>query len=143
MDHINAFHKRAVHLDYTVRYEFSTSEVYAGLSIGVSSDASDEDIVAQLEAIVGVVFVSRVYIASIPTLPDEPKTLHPLLSFTNPPALNINAAATIAANLSATLQMGCVDKLHALGIKGSGIKIGIINSGVNYRYPALSAGFGP
>lgn len=39
--------------------------------------------------------------------------------------------------------MGGVDKLHALGIKGKGIKIGIIDTGVDYRHPSLGGGFGP
>jgi subtilisin family serine protease len=39
--------------------------------------------------------------------------------------------------------MGGVDKLHQLGIKGKGIKIGIVDTGVDYRHPALGAGFGP
>jgi subtilisin family serine protease len=35
-----------------------------------------------------------------------------------------------------------VDKVHALGVKGKGIKIGIIDTGVDYRHPALGGGFG-
>lgn len=143
VDHINAFHRRAIGLDYTVRYEYSTSDAYLGLSIGVSSEACDEDIIAQLEAITDVASVSRVYIGSVPTLPDVPKTSHPLLSFANPAALNVAAVAAVTANLSATLAMGGIDKLHTLGIKGSGIKIGIVDTGVDYRHPALGAGFGP
>ncbi len=36
-----------------------------------------------------------------------------------------------------------VDKAHAAGIKGKGIKIGIIDTGVDYRHPSLGACFGP
>jgi len=39
--------------------------------------------------------------------------------------------------------MGGVDKLHNLGIKGKGIKIGIVDTGVDYRHPSLGGGFGP
>ncbi|KAI0045483.1 subtilisin-like protease [Auriscalpium vulgare] len=35
-----------------------------------------------------------------------------------------------------------VDKLHAQGILGAGIKIGIIDSGVDYTHPSLGGGFG-
>lgn len=39
--------------------------------------------------------------------------------------------------------MSQVDKLHALGIRGKGIKIGIIDTGVDYMHPSLGGGFGP
>lgn len=141
IDHINEFHRRASSLDYTVRHEYASSEAFLGLSIKVASDAADEEIIAQLEAIAEVASVSRVYVASIPILPDQPKPLDPLLSFKNPPALNV--AAVVTSNLASALQMGDVDKLHLLGIKGKGIKIGIIDTGIDYRHPALGAGFGP
>jgi subtilisin family serine protease len=51
--------------------------------------------------------------------------------------------AVSAGNLASALEMGGVDKLHSLGIKGEGIKIGIVDTGVDYRHPALGAGFGP
>ncbi len=35
-----------------------------------------------------------------------------------------------------------VDKAHAAGIKGKGIKIGIIDTGVDYRHPSLGGCFG-
>ncbi|KAM0485392.1 hypothetical protein ACHAPX_001378 [Trichoderma viride] len=38
--------------------------------------------------------------------------------------------------------MGGVDKAHALGIKGKGISIGFIDTGVYYNHPALGGGFG-
>lgn len=49
---------------------------------------------------------------------------------------------TGTANVLASLEMSDVDKLHALGVKGSGTKIGIIDTGVDYRHPSLGAGFG-
>ncbi|CAF1152580.1 unnamed protein product [Rotaria sordida] len=38
--------------------------------------------------------------------------------------------------------MSGVDKLHAQGYKGEGISIAIIDTGVDYRHPALGGGFG-
>lgn len=66
--------------------------------------------------------------------------LDPFQSFASPPAL---ATVSGTGNLASALQMGGVDKLHNLGIKGSGIKIGVVDTGVDYRHPALGAGFGP
>ncbi|PFH46577.1 hypothetical protein AMATHDRAFT_7645 [Amanita thiersii Skay4041] len=36
-----------------------------------------------------------------------------------------------------------VDKLHADKITGNGIKIGIIDTGIDYKHPSLGGGFGP
>ncbi|EJD39676.1 subtilisin-like protease [Auricularia subglabra TFB-10046 SS5] len=36
-----------------------------------------------------------------------------------------------------------VDKVHATGNYGKGIKIGILDSGIDYTHPALGGGFGP
>lgn len=36
-----------------------------------------------------------------------------------------------------------VDKLHAQGLTGKGIKIGIIDTGTDYTNPYLGGGFGP
>lgn len=131
-DHINNFHKRAASIDYTVRHEYHDSDAFLGLSIEVSGDAKDEEIIAQLQNIPSVASVSPVYTADIPVRPDLPAPLDPLLSFKNPPELK-TAAGT--GNLASTLQMGGVDKLHALGIKGKGIKIGIVCENLNRITP--------
>ncbi|KAI8631764.1 minor extracellular protease vpr [Xylariaceae sp. FL1651] len=36
-----------------------------------------------------------------------------------------------------------VDKLHAAGILGQGVKVGVVDSGIWYPHPALGGGFGP
>jgi subtilisin family serine protease len=36
-----------------------------------------------------------------------------------------------------------VDKLHAEGLTGAGVKIGIIDTGTDYEHPYLGGGFGP
>ena len=66
--------------------------------------------------------------------------MDPMLSYSDPPQLKTSAGA---GNLGSSLQMGGVDKFHALGIKGKGVKIVIVDTGVDYRHPALGGGFGP
>lgn len=46
-------------------------------------------------------------------------------------------------NFDFTLAMGGVDKLHEVNIKGNGIKVGFVDTGIDYNHPALGAGYGP
>ncbi|KAI1370125.1 peptidase S8/S53 domain-containing protein [Hypoxylon crocopeplum] len=46
-------------------------------------------------------------------------------------------------NYNTPHSMTGVDRLHPLGIKGKGVKIAVIDSGVDYRHPALGGCFGP
>jgi len=138
--HITSFHKRAASLEYDVRYEFKNPDVFLGLSIQATGNASDEELVTQLKAIPGVESVSRVYSFGLPVPPNTPPPLEPMLSYSSPGPLNVSAGT---GKLASTLQMGAVDRLHSLGIKGKGIKIGIVDTGVDYRHPALGGDFGP
>jgi subtilisin family serine protease len=46
-------------------------------------------------------------------------------------------------NTASTLKMADLDKIHALGIKGDGMKIRIVDRGIDYYHPSLWGGFGP
>lgn len=138
--HITTFHKRAASIEYDVRYEFRNPDVFLGVSIQATGNASDEELLPQLKAISGVESVSRVYSFGTPILPNISAPMDPMLSYSDPPQLKTAAGV---GNLGSSLQMGGVDKLHARGIKGKGIKIGVVDTGVDYRHPALGGGFGP
>ncbi|KAJ1301889.1 hypothetical protein OPQ81_000729 [Rhizoctonia solani] len=51
--------------------------------------------------------------------------------------------ATAPKDVFSTHVMTGVDKLHNEGYYGKGVKIGIIDTGVDYMHPALGGGFGP
>lgn len=135
-----AFHKRAEALEYSVRHEFNSPDVYLGLSLAVTSAGTNEEVKAQLSAIPGVLSVSQVQRTYLPVTNNV--SADPFLSFSEPAPLQSTNSAS-SADLLSSLQMGGVDKLHDLGIKGKGIKIGIVDTGVDYRHPALGGGFGP
>ncbi|KAI0169286.1 subtilisin-like protein [Hypoxylon sp. FL1284] len=142
-----SFHKRAEKLpfDYIVAHEFRSPGAYVGLSIRVVGDGDHETVLDQLKDVPGVVSVSPVYemFMSGPNIPDNSSGVaNPFLSYADPPPMPA-VAPKPGENLASTLEMAGVDRLHQLGIKGKGVKIGIVDSGVDYRHPALGGGSGP
>lgn len=140
-DRHNVFHKRAASISYDIRHEFD-SAAFSGLSVSVTQSGTAEELQQQLLDIPGVVGVWPVY--EVPQ-PGESSNL------TDSDTSNIDSSSlrkrqsteTGTENLASALEMGGVDKLHHSGIKGKGIKVGIIDTGVDYRHPALGGGFGP
>ncbi|KAI1776982.1 subtilisin-like protein [Hypoxylon cercidicola] len=142
-----AFHKRAEALpfEYAVAHEYRSAGAYVGLSIRVASNDNHDTILALLQDVPGVLSVSPVYEMFLPdpNIQDNSTSVaDPFLSYIDPPAMPA-VVPKPGENLASTLEMAGVDKLHRLGIKGQGVKIGIIDTGVDYRHPALGAGFGP
>lgn len=139
-EHLNQFHRRAASLDYSVRHEFLNPDIFLGLSIQLTGYLNEDEALAQLHDIPGVVSASSVYNVSLPVQPGvRTSDGSALSSFEAQPPLAVSGNG----NLASSLEMGGVDKLHQLGIKGKGIKVGVIDTGVDYRHPALGSGFGP
>lgn len=140
-DRHKVFHKRAVSISYDIRHEFD-STAFTGLSISVTQSGNDQELQRQLLGIPGVVGVWPVY-----EVPQPGRFLN--LTSSDDVATDIHAihkrqsTEVRTGSLSSALELGSVDKLHAKGIKGKGIKVGIIDTGVDYRHPALGGGFGP
>ncbi|KIJ56964.1 hypothetical protein M422DRAFT_238550 [Sphaerobolus stellatus SS14] len=118
--------KRAGSNGFTVQHEFNSPDLFVGASITLSGSQS----LAQVAAIPGVITIRPV--VSIPG-PVPVKKLIP--SGPHDPAL--------PADSESTHIMTGVDKLHAQGIFGKGIKIGILDTGTDYTNPTLGGGFGP
>ncbi|KAL7622126.1 hypothetical protein AAE478_007628 [Parahypoxylon ruwenzoriense] len=147
LDQHSEFHRRAAKLpfQYTVAHEYRSPGTYVGLSIRVIGDGVSEAISSQLSNVPGVVSVSPVYEMSLldPTVPQNSLVqVNPFLSFVDPPAMP-EVFPKPGEKLSSTLEMAGVEKLHQLGIKGKGVKVGIIDTGADYRHPALGGGSGP
>lgn len=140
------FHKRA-DFAYKVRTEFTNRSLFYGLTIKMEEDLSLADAKAKILAVTDVVGVWPVHMLELPK-PVTPITGNRNASTTkafNRASSDVPAVPQFSGDIdvASALKMSKVDKLHALGIKGKGIKIGIIDSGVDYRHPALGGGFGP
>ncbi|EJD37073.1 subtilisin-like protein [Auricularia subglabra TFB-10046 SS5] len=101
------------------------SRVYNGISVELKTPAD----IVDLASIPNVVSVRPVHKYQAPT----PVHLHVASGPGDPAAYPYGQSVHI---------MTGVDKVHAQGFKGKGVKIGIIDSGVDYRHPALGGGFG-
>ena len=162
-----AFHMEAAsQFDYTVRRQYATSKLFHGLSIDVQANNTAATVEAELNAIDSVEKVWPVVEYERLAPDGKRRRCVPRPKSSNTSTISSIASSTsistIAGSHTATstgssilpkvtgtsdvlsfLEMSDIDKLHALGIKGKGVKIGIIDTGVDYRHPSLGGGFGP
>ncbi|KAI1387323.1 subtilisin-like protein [Hypoxylon trugodes] len=146
LDRHAEFHKHAENLpfEYAVAHEYRSPGTYVGLSIRVTGNSDSEAVSAQLNDIPGVVSVSPVYemFLSDPGLPEGSVNSKNLdLPYADTPAMPAVSPKS-DGDLASTHKMAGVAKLHQLGIKGKGVKVGIVDTGVDYRHPALGGGVG-
>ncbi|KAG8915766.1 hypothetical protein FRC01_003515 [Tulasnella sp. 417] len=117
-----SLHKRGA--KWSIRREYNTPGIFVGVAIDVESERD----LAALADVAEVVSISPVYIRPHPKLVGSRR-----LKTKNSYALDSFAPHTMTG----------VDKLHAEGILGQGIRVALIDSGVDYLHPALGGGFGP
>ncbi|THG94885.1 hypothetical protein EW026_g6671 [Hermanssonia centrifuga] len=98
-----------------------------GLFVGAAVTLSDSNDKAKIADISGVKAIRPVVVVPAP----KPVSVH-VVTGVDDPAIPPDTESTHG-----------VDKLHAQGIAGSGIKIGIIDTGIDYTHPALGGGIGP
>ncbi|CAE6539208.1 unnamed protein product [Rhizoctonia solani] len=111
--------------DWEVTKEYS-ADLLTGAAVTLGSNA---DLIKLADAS-GVQSITPVY-------------LHPAPKPVSQQVMKDAIDATAPKDVFSTHVMTGVDKLHAEGIFGKGVKIGIIDTGVDYNHPALGAGFGP
>ncbi|KAJ7772724.1 subtilisin-like protease [Mycena maculata] len=111
-------------ISFDVRKEYDAPGIFVGASITLT-DAQDVANILRAEGVVAIRPV-RTYGAPVPVS-------HKIVS---------PGDAGLPDSESTHISTG-VDKLHAKGITGKGIKIGIIDTGVDYTHPFLGGGFGP
>ncbi|CAE6444590.1 unnamed protein product [Rhizoctonia solani] len=108
-----------------------TREYSCDFMIGVALKLGSDSDLLKLAQSEGVQSIIPVYSHSLPD-PIDPQILSGPYQ---PPSQPRDAQSSHA--------MTGVDKLHAEGTLGQGIKIGIIDSGIDYTHPALGGQFGP
>lgn len=104
--------------DITVLKSFD-SDAFSGASI--ASNTYNLDDLLQLPEVANV--WPNVLVQLEPTVPES---------------LSDNATASTYSTHGAT----GVDKLHARGIYGAGAIVGVVDTGIDYKHPALGGGFG-
>lgn len=143
-DHFSNFRKQASDLNvkFSVRHKYTNPELFYGLSIQSDLPIDDE----ALSELPGVLYVEPVHLVAHPTKPVledygfrdlEVKVVDPAVEELSMP--NVGEIK----GLDSALEMTGVDRLQAAGIKGQGMKIALIDTGIDYRHPALGGGFGP
>ena len=70
--------------------------------------------------------------------------LYPVFPVEQPEsAVPIDLESGAAADLFTAIQMTGADQVQAEGITGAGVKVGLIDTGIDYTHPDLGGGFGP
>jgi subtilisin family serine protease len=105
----------AAGIAFTDRYEFQT--LWNGVSIEAGAEAA-----AKLRALPGV------------------KAVYPVVDIEAPPSPDAGAIADVA---SAIAQTRSDEARDVLGLTGAGIKVAIIDTGIDYDHPDLGGCFGP
>lgn len=146
LDPHSEFHqtaKRDAGLSYTTRQSYADQSLFVGLSLTLDND-DDLETLKTLETVAGVwpvVTVDR------PAAAAHTKPLSDILKkrFDSVPVNGTNLTIPyIVGDLDVNRPhtMSGVDQVQAAGIKGKGIKIAVIDTGVDFRHPSLGGCFG-
>ncbi|KAF8800231.1 subtilisin-like protease [Phlegmacium glaucopus] len=112
-------------VNYAVTKEYVSKGIFTGVVVALNNP-KDAMIIAKIP---GVKAIRPVKIYEQP----KPVRSHTVTGPNDP---------QLPPDTQSTHIMTGVDKLHADGVIGTGIKIGIIDTGIDYNHPALGAGFG-
>ncbi|KAK0122871.1 hypothetical protein ONS96_009897 [Cadophora gregata f. sp. sojae] len=121
-------------LDYEVRQTFSEESVFVGLSVNLRG--GDVQALKDLNNVAAVWPVRTIPAPSAALPRDFKKAVKEVRADKPLPYV------TGELDVNRPHIMTGVDKAHAAGIKGKGIKVGIIDTGVDYRHPSLGGCFG-
>ncbi|EGX93531.1 subtilisin, putative [Cordyceps militaris CM01] len=130
------------HLGGTIRHNYTT-DTFLGLSAELGSDEKFDDFSADMKTRSGI---KNMWPIATVTLPEEATTeMEEVKESLDRRVRGSRGMKARAPETKAPWNhlMTQVDKLHAEGYSGKGIKIGIVDTGVNYNIKALGGCFGP
>lgn len=125
-------------MKYTIRHTFDKPGIFVGLSVTLSERDSPSDQEERLASIPGVKTVSQVVQYEVPVEP-----VKQVSSLDHQVTRSLMKRQDDPGNFDFTLAMGGIDKLHEVNIKGNGIKVGFVDTGIDHNHPALGVGYGP
>ncbi|KAJ3554568.1 hypothetical protein NM688_g3038 [Phlebia brevispora] len=132
-------------ISFNVDREFNSPGLFVGASVTLSNAKVNSYLIsvtypltihadmqdrAQVAAMPGVKAVRPVIQVPAP----KPVSAHVVTSLTDP---------ALPPDTESTHVLTGVDKLHAMGVIGTGTTVAIIDTGIDYTHPSLGDGFGP
>ncbi|KAI9170583.1 peptidase [Paramyrothecium foliicola] len=122
-----------------LRQRFSDKTVFYGVSVALEND----DDVEKLRAVPGVekVFPVQQIEHKRPTIP-EARTTTGRSTFRRNEPISVSKCASGAVDWNSPHAMTGVDQVHAEGILGEGVRVAILDTGIDYLHPALGGCFG-
>ncbi|KAF8894316.1 pyrolysin [Gymnopilus junonius] len=113
-------------VSFDVTKEFDSLGLFVGAAVTINN-AQDVASISKTPGVVAIRPVVRIQ-------PPKPVLSHVVTSVNDP---------QVPPDGESTHVLTGVDKLHAQGLIGTGIKIGIIDTGIDYTHPFLGGGIGP
>ncbi|KAL7952795.1 peptidase S8/S53 domain-containing protein [Trichoderma compactum] len=129
---------------YQLRHEFNSLDIFSGISVSFHTDVDLESV----RKANGVKNAWHVTIVPPPEPYYRNGSLKAKLTSGSSQSTTGNSNTTLpnlrgVSGVNQPLLSVNIQRLHNEGIRGKGVQIGIIDSGVDYRHPALGGGFGP
>jgi hypothetical protein len=127
----------------TIRHRFNSAELFTGVSLTLTNtNVAGNDIPVSSENSPGcaVCPVPAVPPRVTSVIPSRGVCSSPYEEYPSPPPMT-PIVGTKNSNLASPLQMAGIDKLHAVGIRGKGMKIAFLDTG-SISPSGLGGGFG-